>query len=50
MMTVSGEHESEITAGLTRAERTKLIELLGKVAANQGLAEGVHPALREDPQ
>jgi DNA-binding MarR family transcriptional regulator len=43
LMAVSREHERQLTAGLAPAEREQLITLLGRLAAAQGLAEGVHP-------
>jgi DNA-binding MarR family transcriptional regulator len=42
---VAAEHEAELCADLTAAERKKLMELLGRVAASQGLIHGVHPAI-----
>jgi DNA-binding MarR family transcriptional regulator len=39
-----GEHDAETTAGLTVAERKRLAELLGKVAAAQGLNPEAHPS------
>jgi DNA-binding MarR family transcriptional regulator len=39
------EHEKELTADLSGAEREQLLELLGRVAASQDLAAGVHPAI-----
>ena len=44
---VSAEHEARFSAGLTQAERRRLIALLSKVAAEQGLATGVHPGAGE---
>jgi DNA-binding MarR family transcriptional regulator len=38
------EHDAEITAGLSAAETKKLTELLGKMAARQGLNPEVHPS------
>ncbi len=42
---VTAEHEAELCADLTAAERKQLLGLLGRLAAGQGLAEGVHPAM-----
>jgi DNA-binding MarR family transcriptional regulator len=40
---ISREHEKQLCAGLGADERDQLIDLLGKVAAQQGLAVGSHP-------
>jgi DNA-binding MarR family transcriptional regulator len=40
---ISREHEKELCAGLEGDERDQLIDLLGKVATQQGLAVGSHP-------
>jgi DNA-binding MarR family transcriptional regulator len=50
---VAAEHEATICAPLSAAERTRLGELLGKLAAGHGLAPGIHPGYRHlgaDPQ
>jgi DNA-binding MarR family transcriptional regulator len=39
------EHEAAITAALTDEERATLAEQLRRIAAEQGLAPGVHPGL-----
>jgi DNA-binding MarR family transcriptional regulator len=39
-----GEHDAEITHGLTAREKQTLVELLGKMAATQGLNPEAHPA------
>ena len=44
---VAREHQEEICAGLTDAERTQLRELLEKIAAHQELRPGVHPGYRK---
>ncbi|MBA3781390.1 MAG: MarR family transcriptional regulator [Nocardioides sp.] len=44
VMAAVGEHDAEITQGLTAAERKTLLTLLGKVAAEQGLNPEAHPA------
>jgi hypothetical protein len=46
-MKVSAEHEEQLCAGLEPAEREVLITLLGKIVAQQGLAPGVHPGMRD---
>jgi hypothetical protein len=38
--TVASEHEQELCAGLTDAERTLLRGLLGRVATHHGLSPG----------
>ncbi|SHF68618.1 DNA-binding transcriptional regulator, MarR family [Jatrophihabitans endophyticus] len=43
---VAADHEAAVTVGLSAAERTRLDELLGRLAAAHGLAEGVHPGYR----
>ena len=40
---VSAEHERQLSAGLDADERELLRALLRRIAAEQGLAEGVHP-------
>jgi DNA-binding MarR family transcriptional regulator len=45
LMQVSAEHEAQLCAGLAQAERRQLIDLLSRVAAEQGLPTGVHPAV-----
>ncbi len=40
---VAAEHESQIAAKLSAAERAKLIELLQRLAETNGLGPGVHP-------
>ena len=47
IMQVSAEHEAELTQGLTAAEKSRLIGLLHKAAAYQGLIEGVHPGFAD---
>jgi DNA-binding MarR family transcriptional regulator len=45
LMQVSAEHEAQLCAGLTQAERHRLIDLLSRIAAEQGLPPGVHPGV-----
>ena len=45
IMKVSADHEAQLCAGLTQAERQQLIALLSRVAAEQGLPTGVHPGV-----
>jgi DNA-binding MarR family transcriptional regulator len=50
VMEISLEHEQELCRGLPPAEREQLLTLLSRVAAKQGLAEGVHPGAADpDP-
>jgi DNA-binding MarR family transcriptional regulator len=50
IMEISLQHEQQLTAGLQRAEREQLITLLSRLAAAQGLAEGVHPGAADPDQ
>ena len=43
LMELSVEHEQQLCRGLQPADRQQLITLLNRLAAEQGLAEGVHP-------
>jgi DNA-binding MarR family transcriptional regulator len=43
VMEISLEHEQQLCRGLEPAEREQLITLLNRLAAEQGLTEGVHP-------
>jgi len=43
---VARAHEDAMCAGLSDAERSRLADLLQKIAAQQGLAAGVHPGYR----
>jgi DNA-binding MarR family transcriptional regulator len=45
LMQVSAEHEAQLCAGLTQAERQRLISLLSRLAVKQGLPTGVHPGV-----
>jgi DNA-binding MarR family transcriptional regulator len=47
LMQVSADHEAELGAGLTQAERHQLVALLSRIAAEQGLPTGVHPAVAD---
>jgi DNA-binding MarR family transcriptional regulator len=50
VMEISVEHEQQLCTGLRPAEREQLIRLLNRLAAGQGLAEGVHPGAADlDP-
>lgn len=40
---VAGEHEEELTQGLSGPERERLVDLLRKVVDAQSLGKGVHP-------
>jgi DNA-binding MarR family transcriptional regulator len=47
---VSAEHEDRTCAALNPTERTELVRLLSRIAADQGLIRGVHPGVDGDPQ
>jgi DNA-binding MarR family transcriptional regulator len=50
IMEISVGHEQQLCRGLQPAEREQLLTLLNRLAAEQGLAEGVHPgAAGPDP-
>jgi DNA-binding MarR family transcriptional regulator len=40
------EHEEELTQGMSEAERRRLVALLQKIVAQQGIGSGVHPGFR----
>jgi lactam utilization protein B len=44
---LSAEHEADLARGLSAKDQATLVELLGRVAAAQGLAEGVHPGFAD---
>lgn len=44
--TVAREHEDAVLACLNAGERAQLRDLLGRLAADHGLADGVHPGYR----
>jgi hypothetical protein len=46
-MAVSAEHEADMTRGLEPAQRSALVDLLNRVALDQGLIKGVHPGLAD---
>ena len=43
---VARQHELDMTSALTEEERRQLLELLSKIADQQGLTPGVHPGYR----
>jgi DNA-binding MarR family transcriptional regulator len=45
---VSAAHEREICAALGDAEREQLVDLLTRIATDQGLIRGVHPGVDSD--
>lgn len=47
VMDVSAAHEAEVCAGLDATERKQLIALLSRLAAEHGLATGVHPGVAQ---
>jgi DNA-binding MarR family transcriptional regulator len=46
---VAKAHEDDVTTALSAGERLMLVELLRKVADQQGLTPGVHPGYRRLP-
>lgn len=44
---VSRDHQNEIFAALSDAEKGQMAGFLTRIAANQGLSPGVHPALKK---
>jgi DNA-binding MarR family transcriptional regulator len=50
VMEISLEHERQLCKGLQPAEREQLITLLSRLAAHQGLGEGVHPGAADPEQ
>lgn len=46
---LAAEHEATVLAALEPAERRTLADLLGRVAAAEGLTPGVHPGYRDLP-
>jgi DNA-binding MarR family transcriptional regulator len=44
---LAAEHEEQLLAGLTQAERAQLIDLCQRIADEQGLTPGVHPGYRD---
>jgi DNA-binding MarR family transcriptional regulator len=43
---IAREHREKICASLSASEQEQLAELLGRIAAEQGLTPGVHPGYR----
>jgi DNA-binding MarR family transcriptional regulator len=50
LVAISRAHEADICAGLSQADRSRLIELLTRIVAAQGLARGGHPRMHEDAE
>jgi DNA-binding MarR family transcriptional regulator len=44
---IGREHQDDVCAALDVAERSRLRELLGKIATQQGLRPSVHPGFRK---
>jgi DNA-binding MarR family transcriptional regulator len=42
---IASEHEAALTKGMTAGDRAKLVELLRKLASEQGIGSSVHPGL-----
>lgn len=47
---IASEHEDALLDALDADERAQLTRLLGRVAADQGLVDGVHPGYRTLPE
>ena len=46
---IAAEHEDELTEGMSKADRKRLVSLLQKIVDLQGIGAGVHPGLSEPP-
>jgi DNA-binding MarR family transcriptional regulator len=44
---IAGEHEKEMTRGMSATDRTELVALLQKIVEAQEIGPGVHPGLSE---
>ena len=44
---IARQHQDDLCAGLSDAEKTQLRELLDKIATQQQLRPGVHPGYRK---
>jgi DNA-binding MarR family transcriptional regulator len=42
---IAGEHEEELTRGMSKADRERLVALLRHFVEEQGIGSGVHPGL-----
>jgi DNA-binding MarR family transcriptional regulator len=42
---IAGEHEAELTRGMSKADRDRLVSLLQKIVDAQEIGAGVHPGL-----
>jgi DNA-binding MarR family transcriptional regulator len=47
---IAAEHEEELAREMSVADRKRLVALLQKLVAAQGLVPGVHPGLSEPPR
>lgn len=47
---IASAHEDDILTALDEEQRGQLVDLLGRVAAQQGLTPGVHPGYRQLPK
>lgn len=45
---LAAEHEEELARGMSEADRRRLVGLLQKIVAEQGIGPGVHPGLGDD--
>jgi DNA-binding MarR family transcriptional regulator len=47
---IAGEHEAELTRGMSKADSERLVALLRTIVEGAGIGPGVHPGLSEpDP-
>ena len=44
---IAAEHEADLTKGMKPGDRERLMALLSKLAASQGIGSGVHPGLSD---
>ena len=44
------EHQNELLAALNEAERAALADMMSRIAAREGLSEGVHPGYARLPK
>jgi DNA-binding MarR family transcriptional regulator len=47
---IAGAHEAELTRGMSKADRERLVALLRQIVEGAGIGPGVHPGLREPQQ
>jgi DNA-binding MarR family transcriptional regulator len=44
---IASEHEAELTRGMNKADRERLVSLLRKIVERQAIGPGVHPGLTD---